>query len=171
MSEDRTKRGVRDLILSLAVVGVAVAFLYVIVWRPAPEQVRTVDPTLQLEAARAQASYPVLAPEGLPVDWKPTSARFEVAADDTSSWFLGYVTPQMQYVAVAQSDADAAPFIAEQTLQGTEDGSREIAGKTWRQYVSADQRSLVRTDNGSTVVVTGTVSYDELAQFAQRLSK
>ena len=171
MSEDRSKRGPRDLLLSLAVVGVFVVFLYVIVWRPAPEQIRTVDPTLQLQAARAQAPYPVLAPVGLSADWKPTSARFEQSPEGTTSWFLGYVTPQSQYIAVAQSDAPAAPFIAEQTLQGTQDGERDVDGQTWQQYVSGDQRSLVRSDKKSTTVVTGTVSYDELAQFAQRLAR
>ena len=40
MSEDRTKRGIRDLVLSMAVVGIFVAFLFVVVWRPAPEAVK-----------------------------------------------------------------------------------------------------------------------------------
>lgn len=171
MSEERGKRGVRDLVLSLVIVGIFVAFLFVVVWRPSPEQVRVVDPAVQLEAARAQASYAVLAPEGLSPDWKPTSARFEQTADSTSTWFLGYVTPQTQYVALAQTDGDPQAFIAEQTLQGVPDGQRNIDGRTWDQYVSSDQRSLVLKGKDSTTVVTGTVSYDELAAFAQRLSQ
>lgn len=170
MSEDRTKRGVRDLVLSLAVVGIFVAFLYVIVWRPSPEPVRTVDPALQLEAARAQSPYPVLAPEGLGADWKPTSARFEMTTEGVSTWFLGYVTPQMQYVALAQSDGQPEAFIAEQTLRGQKEGERQVNGRIWQEYVSGDQRSLVRVGDAATTVVTGTVSYDELAAFAGRLS-
>ena len=117
MSEDRTKRGIRDLVLSLAVVSVFVAFLVAVAWRPSPEPVRTVDPALQLEAARAQADYPVLAPIGLSSEWKPTSARFE-ATPTGSTWFLGYVTPDQQYIALTQTDGDPAAFVAEQTLQG-----------------------------------------------------
>ena len=83
MSDDRTKRGLRDLILSLAVVGVFVAFLFVAVWRPSPDPVRTVDPVPMLQAAREQAEYPVLAPTGLSEQWRPTSARFDVT--DSSS--------------------------------------------------------------------------------------
>lgn len=169
MSEDRSKRGIRDLILSLAVVGVFVAFLYAVVWRPAPDPVRVVDPTFQLEAARAQADYPVLAPEGLSDQWRPTSARFEATGEDTTSWFLGYVTPETQYTAVTQTDGDAAEFIEEQTLQGTLDGERTIAGQQWQQYVSGDQRSLVRTADGATTVVTGTVGYEQLQAFVERL--
>ncbi len=168
MAEDRTKRGVRDLILSLAVVGIFVAFLVAVAWRPSPEPVRTVDPTLQLEAARAQADYPVLAPVGLSADWKPTSARFE-ATQTGSSWFLGYVTPDDQYIAITQTDGDPASFVAEQTLDGTADGERTIDGQLWRQYVSGEQRSLVTTRGGATVVVTGTVGYDQLQEFAGRL--
>jgi hypothetical protein len=169
VSEDRTKRGVRDLVLSLAVVGVFVAFLYAVVWRPAPDPVRVVDPTLQLEAARAQADYPVLAPLGLSSQWRPTSARFEAAGGDATTWFLGYVTPEDQYVALAQTDGDADAFIAAQTLEGRPDGERVIAGEAWQQYVADDQRSLVRTADGSTTVVTGTVDYAQLQAFAERL--
>ncbi len=169
MSEDRTKRGLRDLVLSLAVVGVFVAFLFAVVWRPAPDPIRTVDPRLQLESARAQADYPVLAPVGLSADWKPTSARFEAVGEDNSSWFLGYVTPDGQYVAVTQTDAEAGPFIEQQTLKGAPDGQRTIGSSTWLQYVSSDQRSLVRIEDGVTTVVTGTVSYEQLQAFVERL--
>lgn len=169
MSEDRTKRGIRDLVLSMAVVGIFVAFLFVVVWRPAPEAVKVVDPTLQLEAARAQAGYDVLAPEGLSPDWKSTSARFEANPDGSTTWFLGYVTPDQRYLALAQSDGPEAQFIEAQTLNGIPDGQQDIAGQQWRQYVSGDQRSLVRTQNGTTTIVTGTVSYQDLATFVSRL--
>lgn len=169
MSEDRTKRGFRDLVLSMAVVALFVAFLYAVVWRPSPDPIRTVDPTGQLELARSQADYPVLAPVGLPADWKPTSARFDAEGDDATSWFVGYVTPAGAYVALTQSDADPQEFIEAQTLQGALDGERSINGQAWIQYVSGDQRSLVRTADGVTTVVTGTVSYEELQAFVERL--
>lgn len=170
MSGDRAKRGVSSLLLSLSVVAVAVALLYLVVWRPAPEEIRTVDPTYQLQAARDQASYEVLAPTGLSSDWKTTSARFEAAGPDSTTWFLGYVTPQRQYVALAQTDGDPAGFVAEQTLQGVPDGEQTIDGVVWQRYVADDQRSLVRTTAGATTVVTGTVGYEQLADFVQRLS-
>ena len=93
MSSDRTKRGLRDLILSLAVVGVFVAFLFAVVWRPSPDPVRTVDPMPALLTAREQAEYPIYAPTGLSSEWRATSARFE-ADGDATVWFLGYVTPE-----------------------------------------------------------------------------
>lgn len=169
MSSERTKRSLRDLVLSLVVVGAFVAFLYVVVWRPSPEPVRTVDPVPALTAAREQADYPVLAPTGLSAQWRATSARFEGDENDTT-WFLGYVTPENQYVALAQTDGDAAEFIADQTLQGQPDGERSVSDRQWRQYTTDDQRSLVTSVDGSTVVVTGTVSYEQLADFASRLS-
>lgn len=167
MSETRGKRGIRDLVLSMSVVGVFVAFLFAVVWRPAPDPVRTVDPVPMLEAAREQADYPVLAPTGLSDDWRATSARFE--AGESSTWFLGYVTPQEQYIAVAQTDGDSAGFVAAQTLGGTPQGTVTVDGDEWQQYIAGDQRSLVRTTPRSTTVVTGTVSYEELAAFVGRL--
>lgn len=169
MSQDRTKQSVRDLLLSMGVVALFVAFLFVAVWRPAPDPIRTVDVAEPLRTARAQASYEVLAPTGLSADWKPTSARFEAEGSDATSWFLGYVTPGEQYIAVTQSDSDPEAFIVEQTLQGTPEGQSSIDGEQWQQYLSGDQRSLVLTGPEATTVVTGTVSYPELEQFAQRL--
>ena len=164
MSEDRSKRGIRDLILSMAVVAVFVAFLFAVVWRPAPEAIKPVDTQFALEAARTQADYPVLFPQGLPAGWTPTSARFEAG-----TWFLGYVTPEGQYVAVTQTAGTSEDFVREQTLNGQPDGSRTIAGQQWQQYVAEDQRSLVRTADGATTVVTGTVDYDQLQAFVERL--
>lgn len=169
MSEDRAKRGFRDLILSLAVVTVFVAFLFAMVWRPSPDPVRTVDPAPMLRVARAEAEYPVLAPVGLSSGWRSTSARFEV--DGTAStWFLGYVTPDDEFVAVTQTDGEPGDFIAEQTVQGQPDGERIIKGDQWQQYIADDQRSLVRSTDTSTTVVTGTVSYEQLQDFVGRLS-
>lgn len=169
MSSDRTKRGLRDLILSLAVVGVFVAFLFAVVWRPSPDPVRTVDPMPALLTAREQADYSVYAPTGLSSEWRATSARFE-ADGDATVWFLGYVTPEDQYIAVAQTDGDGADFVEEQTLDGTPDGEVTVDGAVWQRYSTPDQRSLVRSADGSTVVVTGSVSYEQLAEFAGRLS-
>lgn len=70
---------------------------------------------------------------------------------------------------MTQTDGDAAEFVKEQTLEGQPDGSRTIAGQQWQQYVAGDQRSLVRTGNGSTTVVTGTVDYDQLQAFVEKL--
>ncbi len=169
MSSERTKRGLRDLVLSLAVVGLFVAFLFVVVWRPSPDPVRTVDPAPVLLSAREQAGYPVYAPTGLTGNWRATSARFE-ADGDATVWFLGYVTPDDQYIAVAQTDGDAQNFIEEQTLDGSPDGEMTVDGQVWQRYTTTDQRSLVRSADGSTVVVTGSVSYEQLADFAGRLS-
>ncbi|RTK97628.1 MAG: DUF4245 family protein, partial [Lysobacterales bacterium] len=67
--------------------------------------------------AREQAEYPIYAPTGLSSEWRATSARFE-ADGDATVWFLGYVTPENQYIAVAQTDGDSGDFIEEQTLEG-----------------------------------------------------
>jgi hypothetical protein len=169
MSEQRAKRGLRDLVLSLGVVGLFVAFLYAVVWRPAPEPVRTVDPAETLRLAESDADYEVLAPEGLSGQWRATAARYEPTSDG-SVWFLGYVTPDDQYVAVAQTDGDPEGFIEEQTLSGAPDGLREIDDEQWQQYAADDQRSLVRATDESTTVVTGTVDYGRLQDFVLRLS-
>ena len=58
----------------------------VIVWwtnlrqGPDVQPVRTVDPTSTVDLAAARASYPIVFPQGLGKDYRPTSARTDAGA-------------------------------------------------------------------------------------------
>lgn len=171
-TKDRTRQTVRDLLISMAVVGLFVAFLYLIVWRPTPDPVRVVDVAGPASVAASAQAFEVVVPVGLPDGWRATSARFTPGDDpQTGTWFNGYVDPDGQFVAVVQQDYDIDDFIADQTDDGTAEGSVVINGRSWTQYVSASsgERSLVNQSGEVTTVVTGTVSYEALAEFAGRL--
>lgn len=166
----RGRQTARDLLLSLGVVAGFVLFLVVMVARPQPQEIREVDPAPMLAAARQQADYPVLAPGSLSDEWRATSARFTGNPDGSTTWFLGYVTPQGEYVGVAQSDGRAAEFIEQQTAEGQAVGQQTAAGRTWQQYQADNgDTSLVASDKDVTTVVTGTLPFDELAAFAEQL--
>lgn len=170
-TKSRANQTVRDLVLSMLVVGLFVAFLYIMVLRPTPDPVRVVDVAGPASQAQVAGVFDVLVP-GLPEGWRATSARLSAGpTEDTGQWYNGYISPTGDFVAVVQQDYDLADFVKTQTQAGTPQGTVEIAGQQWTRYGSpgASDRSLVRQGADGTVVVTGTVPDAELEQFAASL--
>ena len=163
----RLRQTVRDMLLSLAVVFVAIAAILIITWRPAPDPVRVIDPTPALTLARAQADYPVLYPAGLDPAWRPTSARWEVtpASLPDPAWHVGFVTPGDTYAQLGQSASQEPAYVAGQVAGAQPAGEWE----GWIRY-DGDQRALVRVVDGVTVVVSGTASWADLQVLAASLS-
>ena len=114
----RVRQTARDMVWSLAVVGVFVAFLVAVNYREKPDPVRVVDPAPAVAQARAQAAFVPVVPVGLPAAWRPTSARYERAAisavPNAALWHLGYLTPTDAYAAVDQVEGD--PTVAVRAL-------------------------------------------------------
>lgn len=159
------------MLRSLAVVGVLVALFFLFSEQGGPEPMKVIDYTGTLEQAREQAPYRVLAPEGLPAEWRATSARVESPAPGVTTWHVGFVTPQDEYAGLEQSDGPSADFVEEQTTGAQRVGSLEVAGTSWETWAggSRDRRALVRRMGEVTVVVTGSASYAELAELAGAL--
>ncbi|WP_079176669.1 DUF4245 domain-containing protein [Streptomyces sp. MUSC 14] len=160
----------RDMILSLAVIGIAAAGVYFLAIPHsdhAPDLPR-VPYRVELIGARRDAGYPVAAPAGLPDTWKATSVRYD---PPTKRWHLGYQTPDGQYVQLEQSTQKAADFIADAS-QGASATKRTqtIDGRTWTRYTGGRYDALVLDGtHGSTTVVAGTASFDEMAKLAAAL--
>lgn len=160
---------VRDMLLSLAVVGVMVAVIYVFIPHDeTPQPLKRVDYKVELATAQRAAAYPVLAPEGLSKDWKATSVRFN--ATDGDHWHLGFHAPDGKYVAVEQSTERAPVFVDQVTQQAKDTGDVErIGGEEWKRYRGERYDALVRTEKGATTVITGSGSSAQLKQMAAAL--
>lgn len=165
----RLRQTVTDMVRSLALVLGVVAVVLLITLRPQPDPVHVIDPTPTLVAARAQAAYPVLYPAGLDAQWRPTSARWQVteASMLVPAWHVGFVTPDDAYVQVGQSSTTSAAYVVEQTSGGQPAGASGI----WQRYDTGNgTRSLVRVDQGVTIVVSGTAEWNVLEDVGGRLS-
>ena len=165
------QKSVRNMVLSLGVTVLAAGVIYIFVPHEdgAPDLPR-VDYRVELLTARRAASYPVAAPEGLPSTWKATSVRFQ--GEKSDRWHLGFQTPDGQYVQVEQSTQKPADFIDEAS-QGASATKRteEIDGRTWTRYSGGRYDALVLKDPpGSTTVVAGTGSFEELRTMAAALA-
>ncbi|WP_351226419.1 DUF4245 domain-containing protein [Streptomyces sp. NPDC002133] len=166
----RGKQTVRGMVQSLAVVLAAAFVIYLFVPHDdTGDPVEKKDYGIELVTARRAAPYAVAAPTGLPADWKPTSARYN--REDHNAWHLGFLDPDGQYVAVEQSTAPAGKYIAKVTQRAAKtDRTEQVAGATWERWEGPKYDALVRTDgDGATTVVTGTASFERLAEMAAAL--
>ncbi|MEU8889803.1 DUF4245 domain-containing protein [Streptomyces sp. NPDC048442] len=166
------KRGnqkIRDMVLSMVVIGAVVAGIYTVI--PHDENadpLKTVDYRVELSTAQRSAPYPVLAPQGLPKEWRATSVTYR--GDEGKAWHLGFLDPQKEYVAVEQSTNDPAKYVPKVTLSAKDTGkTQEAGGRTWQVWKGEKYDALVRTDKGATTVVMGTAIDERLAEMAAAL--
>lgn len=157
------------MVRSLAAVLGAVLVILWLTPRPDQDPVTVIDYGVPLQQARSAAPYDIVAPEGLPERWRPTSARTTSSAEGVV-WHLGLVTPQDRYAAVAQRPASPAAVSIAAGTGRDEGGAAGIAGSAWQRRVRDDgERSLWRADERTIVAVTGDASWAELEQLAGAL--
>ncbi len=166
------KRGnqkIRDMVLSMVVIGAVVALVYTVI--PHDEDadpVKTVDYRVELSTAQRSAPYPVLAPQGLPPEWRATSVTYR--GNEGKAWHLGFLDPEKEYVAVEQSTKDPAKYVPEVTLSAKNSGKTQaIGGADWQVWKGEKYDALVRTDKGATTVVLGTAKDERLVEMATAL--
>lgn len=158
----------RALIPLLVVVG-----LVVLLNRPSGQSsdgVHVIDPGPAITAARQQAGFAVLAPNGLGARWRATSTELLPAGPaEAASFRIGYVSPGGQYAEVFQS-ADAADAVAAHYGPLTADGTVPVDGVDWQRYRTAAGRQVLRHTAGAvTVIVTGSADQAELVELAGSL--
>ncbi|MET9448841.1 DUF4245 domain-containing protein [Streptomyces cinerochromogenes] len=161
----------RDMVISLALIGIAALVVYflAIPHDDHSPELKRVDYRVELLTARRAASYPVAAPEDLPSTWKATSVRFQ--GENSDRWHLGFQTPGGQYVQVEQSTQKPSDFIDQASQGGSATKRTEtIDGRTWTRYTGGRYDALVLDGTpGSTTVVAGTGSFEELRTMAAAL--
>ncbi|MGV9265160.1 DUF4245 domain-containing protein [Kitasatospora sp. NPDC003701] len=169
----RSRQSVRDMVLSMLAVGLVVWVGYLFLPHDAGgDGVRTVEYKVAAASAKRAAPYPLLSPEGLSDKWRATSVKYDPAVlggGRGNSWHLGFVTPSGQYAAVEQSDIARDALVGSLVAGGKPDGSAEVAGQAWERVQGGKSRALTLQSGGGTTVLTGTASYEELAELAQAL--
>lgn len=164
--------GLASMVVAALVCLLLTAAIVVLTPRPVTQIAVVVDYHPDLVRFERAAPYTVLAPEGLPVGWRPINSRLTVAPDGPVSWHLGYVTPSGQNASLEESNERPAQFI----LRMTNNGNRLPPvwsggtwwGRSWRQ--DKKQRAMYQSGPGPvTVIVTGTAGWAELSALAVSL--
>lgn len=170
VASKRGKQTVRDMVLSVAVIGLVVGGIYLFVPHSgAADPVQRVGYRVELGQARRAAPYPVVAPVGLSGSWRATSVSYDGSDPKAADWHLGFIDPDDQYTSIEQSNAAAAQFIADTTQQSRRVGEQTVSGAVWQRYDGGRYRALARTEHGATTLVFGTAPYGQLAQLAGAL--
>ncbi|MEU9025766.1 DUF4245 domain-containing protein [Actinomadura sp. NPDC048394] len=171
----RLTTGLGGFTMAMGACLLLVLAIFVITPRDNKEVLPTVDYASQLWAMRGDAPYTVWAPEGLSPRWRPTSSRIsglESGGKQPVAWHLGFVTPKGEYAALEQSNEKAEAYVPRMTNSSKPIGTMQVAGESWAKYHRNDKKanSLARPGPGGTsIVVTGTASYEELAVLAASL--
>lgn len=176
----RGRETVGDMIRSMAVLMIPVLLL--VGWLALTNE----KPTATIEkidwqpvASRAaeEAPFEVVAPEQVPQGWVPNRVVWsspqnpQEGAPGGNYWMLGLMNPDEIFVQLNQSDLAEGQIVPRLTRDGVGEGSMDINGKQWQQYVSLDDRtrSLVLFGDGVTTIIVGDTGYDELALLAKAL--
>lgn len=134
----RMRQTVRDMVLSLLVVGVVVV-LIAQPWRQtaAEQPVRVVPWQPVADAFATSVEWQVLTPQGLPSEWVSTSARIEPTVDGRTALHIGWITTGQQYAALEQSDTADVNYVRDSTGGGEPTGSPyAAAGRDWQRLES-----------------------------------
>lgn len=163
---------VRDMLLSMAVIVAGSFFFFLFLPNDASQDpVRPVEYRVEASSAARAAPYELLAPDGLPEEWRATSVRYQHQGDHGSLWRIGFMDPDNEYVALGQADGSAAAFIGDFTKGAEDSGETSIVdGAEWEYYTGAKYNALVRTDAEATTIVTGTAPLERLEEFAAVLA-
>ncbi|MFJ5232550.1 DUF4245 domain-containing protein [Kitasatospora sp. NPDC088391] len=171
-SSKRNRQSVRDMVLSMAAVGVVVVVAYFSI--PGADEknggVHPVPFQAELSSARRAAPYPLLGPQPLPAGWQATSVTYSPGDKGHALWHLGLSTASGQYAAVEQSNDRPADVVSANVPGGKPDGTVTVDGQEWQRVQGDRYRALTRPAGGTgTTVLTGTASYEELAELARSL--
>lgn len=162
------------MVLSVLLVFGAVLVVAFFTFRPTDESIKAVDYGPTVAAANKSGPFPPAVPSPVPQGWTATSVRYRVSPTDPAlaTWHLGFYIAGDDYAAVEQSNGRSDEFIPEVTDKGKPDGQQVVEGVTWTRYVSAQSghRSLAHTQGNLTTVVTGSISYQALGDFAASLT-
>lgn len=158
------------MVITLAVILGAVGVIYLLVPRPDRTYIPTVDLPVVAEHAREIGTAPVVEPQ-TPQGWTVTSARLDPAKDaQPSTWQVGYLTDDDTFAAVRVTDELSDAWVKEETGDGYETGTQEVAGQPWRVFISKEtgRTYLVRSSADRATVVGGSAILDDLVDLAGR---
>lgn len=176
-AKHRAKQTVRNLVLSLTVTIGLMAAMVLGLPRDDSNRLTPVDYIQVAQEAQASVDRQVFAPV-IPEDWWSNGARLENELD-VQSWYLGFVTPDNQFIGMSQAFESNPSWLA-LTLQGNwQDGEVSVEGKTWQIWPTLTPKNppgtkeyaMVHEFDGSAVVLFGTADKEDFLKLAAEISK
>ena len=174
MAKKRGRETARDMVFSMGAVLLTVLIILGVTYRSHSQQSFAVNYSAALQSATEAGSWPIQVPTHLPPEYRLTQARFEPESygkPGQSRWYLGYQTPNHEYLSIWQSDGALKKIVRSASNDGICSGTVLVAGHLWFKCQNAKPKSRViyRQLGPDSIVISGTVSFAVLQQVAENL--
>lgn len=172
----RSRQTLVNLVLSLAATLAVVLVLVLVVVRPDQSVLEPVD--FAATAAEAQGSLDeTLIVPVLPTEWTSNSARFSADTDGVALWYVGFITPAVEFIALTQGVGGDDRWLADQLDNNESTGTVTIDGVTWSIYDNRTRSDMGNLEyalstvaGASTIVLAGTAADDEFVAIATSIA-
>jgi hypothetical protein len=177
----RANQTLINLLYSLAATLAVVVVLVLVVVRPEAPPRDPINYSLIAEQSQAQATQPLIVP-ALPPQWVANNATLRTGSDGVVSWYIGFITPNEQFIAVTQGIEANPTWVATLLNASVSTGSEEIEGISWQVFdnrnasAGGDQApgnlvyAMVATVGANTYVLNGTADANEFRTVATTIS-
>jgi hypothetical protein len=165
-----------NLVIALVASLAIVLFLVLVVVRPTQDAAAPVDYQAVAEEAQPGVSAPLATP-ALPEQWSANAAALNATAGDSFTWYIGFVTPDQQFLALEQGIDAESDWYEDFLGSATPTSSVTVDGVEWDVF---DRRgtddpgnfayAMAATVDGSDYLLHGTASDGEFALFASALA-
>ena len=175
----RNYRGAKttnNLVVALLASLAIVAFLYFVVVRTDAGEPTPIDYASIAADAQPGVDTPIVVP-ALPPEWRANAASLQPSADESFTWYIGFITPEEQFIALEQGIDTNAGWFNSFLGQAQSTGVVTIDGIEWDIY---DRRtsddpgnfaySLATTVGDSDYLIHGTADDAEFMAFATTLA-
>lgn len=168
----RANQTLRNLLWSLAASLGLMILIVVVVVRPAQPERPAVDFASIAAEAQPTIDEPLAVPV-VPPQWDSNNADLGEARDGVSTWYIGFITPSSQFIALSQG-IDANPtWLVTLLDQHLATGTETIDGRDWTVYNARDSDdpgnlayAMVTEAGDSTYVLYGTADDNEFRTLA-----
>ncbi len=172
----RANQTMRNLVWSLIASLGIVLFLVLVVVRPAGAPPKPIDYRAIASQSQPTVTSTLAAPQ-LPKGWSANAASIDTGADGITTWSIGFITADQQYIGLVQGiDADRT-WAAGQLKNARSTSTSSIAGTDWLTYDrrSADDPgnyaySLSTVTGQDTFLLHGTASTHEFRVLATAIT-
>jgi hypothetical protein len=171
----RANQTLRNLLWSLLASVALMLLIVIVVVRPDQPPREPVD----FEAAAAETQPGIsetLATPALPPGWNANSAELRRSRDDISTWYIGFITPSENFVAVNQGIGANPTWLLTLLDQGEPTGTEVVDDVEWTVYDNRDGEdpgnlayAMVTEAGNSTFVLNGTADDNEFRTIAGSL--
>lgn len=154
----RANQTTLNLVFALVACLGIVLYLVLVAVRPDQPAAEAVDYAATANQAQSDASEPLIVP-ALPPDWRANNASLTGESNDGQTWYVGFVTPKTQFVALNQAIDAPDAWLDDRLGSAKQTGETTIAGITWAVFDRRDQKDAgnfaysLETTRGSTIIL------------------